>query len=223
HHATQHIKDGRRIPVHVRSALPFMWLGGLYLLVSRTDLIMLGTMKGAHDAGIYAVASRAAELVSFFAAAANVVLAPRIARLYHSGEHTLLQRMLRSAAQRFLILTIPLALLLIFAASPLLHYLYGAEYTEGAIVLRILAGAQFFVLALGSVNTILNMTGNERLSTLGVGLAAILNIALNAVLIPDYGAKGAAIATGLSLVFAQGLLWYWVRHRLGLRPSGFGF
>ncbi|MGH8401072.1 MAG: polysaccharide biosynthesis C-terminal domain-containing protein, partial [Gammaproteobacteria bacterium] len=60
-------------------------------------------------------------------------------------------------------------------------------------------------------------------SMLGLSIAVALNITLNAVLIPHFGPEGAAIASGTSLVFAQMLLWQWVRRHLRIRPSGFGF
>ncbi|MDN5864177.1 MAG: oligosaccharide flippase family protein, partial [Gammaproteobacteria bacterium] len=148
-------------PIRLRAALPFMWLGGLYLLNSRVDLIMLGTLNGAHDAGIYAIATRAAALVPFVAAAANMALAPRIARLYHAGDHALLQRMVTAAARRVFVATLPLALLLIIAAWWLLYYLFGEDFTPAARPMQILAGAQLVVVAFGSVGTILNMAGQE--------------------------------------------------------------
>ncbi|MGH8426770.1 MAG: flippase [Gammaproteobacteria bacterium] len=209
-------------PARVRAALPFMWLGMLYLVNNRVDLILLGTIKGAHDAGIYSIASRAAELVGFFMTAAVMVLAPRIARLYHDGEHALLQQLLSAATLRIFIFTAPIALLFIIAAHPLLHYLYGAAYTEGAAALQILSAAQLIALSSGPKGTVLNMTGHEKLTALGVGLSVVLNIALNAALIPFYGVAGAAIATGISMVLFNALLWYWVRHRLDLRTSAWG-
>ncbi len=210
-------------PIRIRAALPFMWLGGLYLLNSRVDLIMLGSINGAHDAGIYAIATRAAALVPFVVTAANLVLAPRIARLYHSGDHKLLQRMITAAARRAFIATLPLALLLIVAAWWLLYYLFGADFTPAARPLQILAGAQLAVVAFGSVGTILNMAGQEKKSMIGLALAVVLNVILNAILIPRLGPTGAAIATGSSRVFAQALLWFWLRHRIHIRPSPFGF
>lgn len=215
--------NGAAPTVRIRAALPFMWLGMLYLLNNRTDLIMLGALKGAHAAGIYSVAARAAEFVTFFLTAANMVIAPRVARLFQEGERALLQRLISSAAWRILSVSIPVALLFIVAARTLLTYLYGAEYAEGAIALRILAAAQLVSVAVGPTASILNMTGHEKLSALGVGLSVVLNIVLNAVLIPLYGVKGAAFATGISLVACNTLLWYWIRRHLGLRPSGLQF
>jgi O-antigen/teichoic acid export membrane protein len=208
------------IKMRLRDALPFIWVAGLFLLNSRIDLIMLGSLKGAYDAGVYAVASRAAELTSFLMVAGNMVLAPKISRLYHSGEHALLRRMVRGATRRILIASIPLALILVIAAQPLLTHLYGQQYAEGAAVLQILAIAQILTVASGPLGTLLNMTGHEKVNTKNMIVAVALNIVLNALLIPTYGASGAASATGVSLVFSRILLWSSVRRHLRLRSAG---
>ncbi|HET6725379.1 MAG TPA: flippase [Gammaproteobacteria bacterium] len=204
------------------SALPFVWFGTLYLLNSRIDLIILGALKGAHAAGIYAVATRATDFIAFFLLAANIVIESRIARLHHGGEIKALQRLLTAAMRRVAVLTLPLALLLILGATPMLRYLYGTPYAEGAIAMRILAAAQLVNVLAGPTATILNMTGGERYSVRGTALAVLFNCALNLLLIPLYGLAGSAIATGISLVGWNILLWYWVRTKLQLRPSAIG-
>lgn len=217
---TESVND--RKPVQVRSALPFMWLAGLYLINNRADLIMLGTIKGAHDAGIYAIAARAAELVSFFLIASNMVVAPRIARLHQEGRQQLMQRLITASASRVLAASTPIALVFILAARPLLVHLYGLDYAGGAVALQILAATQMLNVAVGPTGTILNMTGNEKLSALGASLSVVLNVGLNSILIPLYGVEGAAIATGTSLMAWNILLWFWIRRRLNLRSSGIG-
>jgi O-antigen/teichoic acid export membrane protein len=211
---------GPLLHLRVRDALPFMWVAGLFLLNSRIDLIMLGSIKGAYDAGIYAVASRAAELTSFLMATANLVLAPKIAHMHHAGEHRLLQRMVRGAMRRVLFGSIPIALVLIVGARPLLTHFYGMRYADGAIVLQILAASQILIVGSGPLGTLLNMTGHVKAITRNMMLAVSMNIALNMLLIPRYGATGAATATGISLVFSRILLWYQVRRILGPHPPG---
>jgi O-antigen/teichoic acid export membrane protein len=53
-------------------------------------------------------------------------------------------------------------------------------------------------------------------------LAVAIKVILNMVLIPLYGATGAATATGISLVFSRILLWHQVRVILGPRTPGLG-
>jgi O-antigen/teichoic acid export membrane protein len=217
--APSHI-DRDPLPTRLREALPFMWLAGLYLLNSRTDLLMLGGMKGAYDVGIYAIASRAAELTSITMAAVNMVLAPKIAALYGSGQLEVMRRMVRSATRRVLLASIPLASLLFFGARPLLGYFYGERFEAGALPLQILVLSQVVVVGSGPLGTLLNMTGLTRVNSQNMMVAVALNVALNAVLIPRFGATGAATATAISLIFSRLLLSYQVRRQLEPRPPG---
>jgi O-antigen/teichoic acid export membrane protein len=212
-------KPEKAISARTFAALPFMWLGMLNLINSRADLIMLGSLKGAQAAGIYAVVSRAAELIGFFMLSAGMVIAPRIAALYKENNHALLQRLLTATSRRVFALSMPPALLLIISAHPLLRYLYGSGYEKGALALQILSIAQLAAITSGPKGIALNMTGHERLSMLSVTLSITVNIALNAVLIPIFGIDGTAIATGTSIVAYNCVLWYQVRTHLGIRAD----
>jgi O-antigen/teichoic acid export membrane protein len=208
--------------VGIRRALPFMLLGGLYLLNNRIDIIMLGAIKGANETGIYAIASRIAILSTFAAVAANTTIAPRIAQLYYAGNMALLQRLLRGTARRYTVITAILVAFLIGTASPLIHFLYGIDFAPAALPLQILTSGYLIQVALGSAGTVLTMTGYERHSAYNLGIAATINAALNAALIPPYGAIGASAATAASIVFAQILLWSKVRKCLGINSSVIG-
>jgi O-antigen/teichoic acid export membrane protein len=209
--------------VRIKAALPFMWLSAMYLVNARVDVIMLGSLRGAHDAGIYAIAVRAAELVPFLLTVANLTIAPRISKLYHAGDMATLQRLTSATAVRVLLATLPLALLLMIGAHFLLRFFYGAAFVEGANVIRILAVSQLLVVALGPVGVLLNMTDHANASAKAFGLGAVLNIILNAILIPFYGMEGSAVATGASTLLVCCIRWGMVRRRLALRPSFLGF
>jgi O-antigen/teichoic acid export membrane protein len=206
----------------VRAALPFMWIGAMYLVMSRIDLILLGSMKGASEAGIYAIAARAAEFVPFFLFAANTAIAPKISHLYHAGDHDKLQRLTTASARRLLLVTLPFAVVLIVLARPLLHMFYGERFTDGATALQILVLAQFFAIASGPVGILLNMTAHAGASAKAFASGAVTNLVLNLLLIPRFGYVGAATATAISITLCNGLRWYWVRSRLKIRPSAFG-
>ncbi|MGH8232716.1 MAG: flippase [Rhodanobacteraceae bacterium] len=212
----------RHASAKVSSALPFMWIGALYLVMSRVDLILLGSLKGAREAGIYAIASRAAEFVPFFLTAVNTTIGPKISHLYHSGQHEKLQRLATAAARRLLWATMPIALILIVLAHPLLKFFYGGDFAQGTIALQILAIAQFFTIASGPVGILLNMTQHAGLSAKAFAWGTVTNMLLNFLLIPAFGYAGAATATALSIALSNTLRWYWVKRHLQIRPSAFG-
>jgi O-antigen/teichoic acid export membrane protein len=115
-----------------------------------------------------------------------------------------------------------LALLLLIGAHFLLQIFYGAAFVEGANVIRILAVSQLLVVALGPVGVLLNMTNHANASAKAFGFGAVLNIILNAILIPFYGMEGSAIATGVSTLLVCCVRWGMVRRRLALRPTCLG-
>lgn len=203
-------------------ALPFMWLNALYLVNSRTDLVLLGAMKGAQEAGIYAVAARAADLVSFFLIVMNIAIGPRVAQLHKRGESLQLQALIRTVARYVVLVSALPAAISIFSAGFLLLHFYGAPFVGGATPLRILSFAQLACAAAGPVGILLNMTEHTALSARAFALSAALNVAMILALVPAFGATGAAIATAASTMFCCLLRWYLVRRYLRLRPSFLG-
>lgn len=205
-----------------RQAVSFMWIGMLYLLTSRIDLIMLGTLVGPGAAGVYSLASRMAELVSFVLFASNTVIAPRMAQYHQQGDREKLQRLLSASGRRVFLATLPIACAFVLFAPYLMRALYGTAFLEGATALQLLTVAQLFNVFAGPTALLLNMTGHEKLTTRGVGIALVTNTVLNAILIPPFGANGAACATAVSLILWNTLLWIWIRRTLSLRPSAMG-
>jgi O-antigen/teichoic acid export membrane protein len=183
---------------------------------------MVGALLGAADAGIYTVAMRSADFVSFPLLVANTIIAPILAAAHQNGERVAMQRLLRISSRLTLLVAMPIALVAILFGSELLGWVFGPSFSAGAQVLAILAGAQVLNVAFGSVGLVLNMCNLEWLAALGVGLAAMLNIALNIALIPRLGIEGAALASLISLVCWNALLWRWVRRRLHVTPSAVG-
>ena len=78
--------------------------------------------------------------------------------------------------------------------------LYGEAYSDSAIYLALLSLGYYFNVALGFNGLTLNVVGRLRyIVTLNI-LAAVTNVGLNLILIPRYGALGAAIGTTVTLV-----------------------
>lgn len=116
------------------------------------------------------------------------------------------------------VVSTPLGLFLMtFPEVPLM--MLPAAYAEMACPLRILAGAQWINTLTGSVGTILAMTGHHRELSWILTIAAVLDVALCLVLIPWMGPTGAAIATGIAVVFWNLAAWGVVKWRLGINAS----
>ena len=205
----------------MRSAWPLLFASGMYIINVRVGAIMLGSMKGAEAAGIYTIADQGAVLIIYILTAVNAPLAPTIAELYAMRDMERLQRIITKSARVIFLLSLPIALTLAVFGRWFLA-LFGAEFTQGETALVLLCIAQFATAAAGPVTLLLTMTGYEREAAKGVTISAIMNIALNALLIPQWGLEGAAFSFAVSTLTWNVLLVYWVHKKLGIHPTALG-
>ncbi|OGL42966.1 MAG: hypothetical protein A2042_03140 [Candidatus Schekmanbacteria bacterium GWA2_38_11] len=201
----------------VCSALPLLLLNGLRVINAQADIIILGAIKGAEVAGIYAVANRGAGLITFVLIAVNAALAPTIASLYAAGDMRRLQEVITKSARIILLISLPIGLSLILFGQWFL-LLFGHGFIKGITALSILSIGQIVNAATGSVGILLVMTGYERDAAICTGVSGVLNVVLNMVLIPIWGIEGAATATASSVIVLNLLLAIWAYKRLGINP-----
>jgi O-antigen/teichoic acid export membrane protein len=201
-----------------RTALPLMLMAGISVLLNRTDILMLGAITGTPAAGIYHVVVRLAGLTSFCILAVNAIAAPLISQLYAQDKLAELQRVVRLAAWGIFSFSVPVCIVLIVAGRPLLG-LFGERFREGYPALVALALAQVVSSLCGSVGYLLTMTGHQGAAAKALAAAAILNIALNSIMIPPWGLLGAACATAISLAFWKISMLVLVRNYIGIDPT----
>jgi O-antigen/teichoic acid export membrane protein len=206
----------------IQSAIPLIFMGSMYVLNSNADILMLGSMLGAEAAGIYKASTRGAELVVFSLMIINPALSPIVSRLHTAGNRVRLQRGITRTARIGLLLALPIAAFLMSFGEWFLS-LFGPEFVQGHMALSILSAGQVINVAAGSVAVILVMTGNERIAALGVAVSTLVNISLNALLIPLWGIEGAALATAISIVLWNVVLVRSVWTLLGVDPTSLGF
>lgn len=205
----------------IATAMPLLLIGGMQMVIRQADIVLLGLIRGPREAGIYAVATRGSQLVSFLLYAVNAALAPNISRLHVAGRRDELQRIVTRSARVVLAVAGPVAAALIVFGSTFLS-VFGEEFRVGSTALAILTLGQLFNAATGSVGNLLTMTGHERDAAAGFGLSGIANIGLNLALIPSLGIVGAALANAGSLMIWNILLVVAVRRRLGIHATALG-
>jgi O-antigen/teichoic acid export membrane protein len=176
---------------------PF-WLIGLFTLIYyRTDMVMLSLLRGDYETGIYRAAFTLIE-VSFFIP--NIVVAttlPSMAKL-HGRNPTTLRFLFRKSFQMLALIGVVGTIGYYAFARIGILFVFGERFLPGVPVLRILAFAVPFMFLNSLFGSFLNATGRELTFTKITGFTALLNVALNYVLILNYGASGAAVATVVS-------------------------
>lgn len=163
------------------------------------DTLMLGLLDEPEAVGRYRVAVAVSTIVSLAIIAVNTVLAPRVARLWVSGERSELQRLVSFSTAITLSISTAAFLGLLLFGKFVIWILFGAEYIDALLPLLILSGGRCVVSGMGPMTTVLNQTGHERYMLAGLVLAVAVNVCLNLILIPLYSSVGASIAAATSL------------------------
>jgi len=202
------------VRIWIVSALPLIFLGGVHIVNSQADILMLSWLTSDEEVGLYRVAAQMALFASFGLQAVNMVVAPRFARLHAMGRMQELERLMHRSGQVILGFNLLVALVFWLGGPLILRLFFGEEFVASYLVLLILLGGQVINSLVGSVGYLLNMTGHERQTAYGMSVAAVVNIFLNVLLIPRFGMFGAAIATACSIVVWNILLWHAVRKHL---------
>jgi len=210
-----------RVKSWVRSALPMMFMGGMQIINNRTDILMLGAMKGAAAVGVYVVVNRCTQPITFMLGAVNSVMAPNIASLHAEGKSKQLQRVVTKITRLIALISITCATILIIFGELVLS-LFGSDFTQGRTALVILSMGQVINGATGSGGLLLTMTGYEHYAAMIVATSALLNVIGNAILIPVWGIEGAAIATASSTIIVNILRVIWVRKKIGIDSTFLG-
>jgi O-antigen/teichoic acid export membrane protein len=182
------------------AVVPLLFVSGFAYANRELGLLLVGSIAGPTDAGIYRVAVRGATLVTFALGGVNAAVAPRLARLHAMGDVAALRRMLRLAALASLAWALPVAALLIGFSTWILTTIFGADYAVAATSLTILCLGQLVNAATGPVGLLLNMTGRERVTARGHAVALAVGLIAGLILIPRWGVAGAAAASALSMV-----------------------
>ncbi len=184
----------------LRTGLPLLLVSFGYLAMNWTDILVLGIYTDPGEVGVYGVARRITILTTTFViGSVNSVAGPRFAALYAQGDKVALARLARRCTFWMLIVTVPVIMVLLIFPDLVLR-IFGSHFEQGTWPLRMLALGQLAVVGAGPVECLLIMTGHEKLMRNVVGATAVINIIGNLVLVPLYGATGAAISTAFCLV-----------------------
>lgn len=188
-----------KLPVLLQSNIPLFWVSLAQLTMVWSSSIMLGMWGSESDVGIFSVANKTAILVSFILSCVNTVIAPIFAELYHAGELEKLQQVVIKATFLVVLIAAPVAVILAVFPATIMSF-FGMEFVSGASVLVILAIGQFVFVVTGAVGFLLTMSGHETAMRNIMIICSFILVLLNWLLIPRFGAFGAAVATSVTLV-----------------------
>jgi O-antigen/teichoic acid export membrane protein len=175
--------------------IPLLTSDLVFVLMSSSDAVLLEHFRNTTEVAAFRVVQPAAILNQFVFQSFTLLFTPLAARLYARNDRDGINNLYWQTALWISVLSFPIFALTFSLAHPITVLVYGQRYEESAAILALLAVGYYFNAAMGFNGLTLKVYGKLRYIVAINILAAVINIAINLVLIPRYGAFGAACGT----------------------------
>jgi len=181
---------------HLKSVWIFFAMACATTIYTHIDIVMLGFMTSDVDVGYYNAAIRIKTILVSVVTSLGSVLLPRVSYYVKQGQIDEFKRISRKALNFVFLIAIPLICYCSIYAKEIICFLSGGDYMEAILPMQILMPTLLFI---GITNVlgiqILVPLGREKIVLISEIAGAVINIIINIVLIPIWGACGAAIGT----------------------------
>ncbi len=176
-----------------RMSLPYFISTAVRYVTIRSDVVLLGFLRGAAEVGVYNVAYRVVFLLMYVPHYASLAVFPVISRLYHRrpGQE---RELVQTALGWMILLGVPVSVGVALVARPLIALIFGPEFQRAAPILQMLAWLFFLSCIRNMLATIMTACDQQAERTRLEALSALIAVAGNLLLIPRYGPLGAAVA-----------------------------
>ena len=185
----------------LKTSLPLLVILGCELVMQNTDVLVISHYMSSADVGIYFAAGKTMALIMFVHYAVGSAVANKFAALNARGDKEGLRAFVKDAVNWTFWPSLAGAAIILALGKPLL-WLFGPQFASGYPVMCILVVGFLFRSSMGPAEFLLNMLGEQTLCATVLTAAAMLNVALNFALVPNFGLVGAAAATSISLMMA---------------------
>jgi O-antigen/teichoic acid export membrane protein len=196
------------------TSAPILLAEGFYLLLTYADILVLQQFRPPDEVAVYYAAAKTLALVSFIYYAISATSAHRFSVYHVAGDRAGLSAFIAQSIKWTFWPSVAATSLLLAVGQPLLR-LFGAQFADGYHLMFILAAGLLARAAIGPIERLLNMLGQQRACALIYGTAFAINFGACVALIPWFGAAGAAIATTAALIIESIMLFRVTKSRLG--------
>lgn len=194
---------------HLKPVLIFFAMSCATTIYTNLDTVMLGFMTTDAEVGYYNAAVKIKVILVSVVTSLGTVLLPRASYYIQTGELKEFRRITRKALNFVMLIATPLMLFFIYFAKEGIYFLSGNAYSGSIVPMQVIMPT---LLLIGITNIlgiqILVPMGREKVVLYSEIAGAIVDIIVNALLIPKYASTGAAIGT-LVAEFAVLVVQYW--------------
>ena len=189
----------------LKDSWPLILSGAVLMIQARIDQVMLKEMLGTIEVGYYSVTLRLIEATGFVTMMLKSSLFPAIQNAKKVSESLYQNRLLNFYRLNFLLFLV-VAIPLFLFSEQIVVLLFGVAYQPAGVLLALMSIRLLFA-NMGVARDVFMLTENlMKFSLITMILGAVVNIVLNYLWIPEYGGKGAIVATIFSFTVTVFLL-----------------
>jgi O-antigen/teichoic acid export membrane protein len=197
------------------TAIPIFMVEGFYFLLTYTDVLVLQQFRSPEEVAIYYAAAKTLALVAFVHYSVAAATTHKFTEYHVRGDRARLAAFLSESIRWTFWPSLAATLGILALGRPFL-WLFGPRFLDGYSLMFILALGPLARAAIGPVERLLNMVGEQRACALVYAGAFAFNFVGCLVLIPRFGIHGAAFATAAAVLVESSLLFVVTKRRLGL-------
>ncbi|MFL5686969.1 MAG: oligosaccharide flippase family protein [Chloroflexota bacterium] len=196
----------------LRFSLPLLSNDGVWLLVNTLPLVVLTAASGLEEVAAFQVIRPAASLNTIVASSFYVLYLPVASRMALRNDREASAELFWRTVIWVTVLSFPIFAATFAFGRPIAGLLFGERYEPSGTYLSILAIGYAVNATLGISGTTLGAHGHTRTVAVVNVVAAVFGVVITLVLIPLWGALGAAVSAALTLI-VQSLMLHVAMHR----------
>lgn len=194
--------------------IPLLTSDLVYVVMNAMDAVLLEYFGNTVDVAALRAVQPTAKLNQIVLTSFGVLFTPIAARLFARNDKEGINNLYWQNAVWISVASFPIFVLTFSLAQPITVLLYGERYAQSALILALLSFSYYFNAALGQNGLTLKVFGVVRYLVVINIIAVVVNLVVNLLLIPHYGALGATAGTAGTLVLHN------IMKQAGLRNTG---
>ena len=201
----------------VADSFPIMIIAASGIVSARVDQIFLKHLIDTTTVGLYNVAVQLSEIWHLIPGMLMMALFPSIINSRKVNMHTYRAR-LASLGGLFLLYSLALAILISVLSHIIVPMIYGVAFLDSVSILQIYIWSMPGLVLSLLISNFLIAENMRKIQIVSAILPMLINVILNLILIPRFGALGAAWATVISYSFAPLIFLFYANARSVIFP-----
>lgn len=209
HHGPWNIKK------HLKPIIVFFAMSIAVTVYTQMDSVMLGFISGTIENGYYDSAVKAKLVLVSIITSLGTVIMPRASYHLEKGESLEFYNLSKKAMSVVVAVSVPLCIYFMMFARQTIMVLSGERFINSIMPMKLIMPT-LVLIGMSNIIGIQMMVpmGKEKEVMYSEICGAVVNVIFNSVLIPHYGASGAAMGTVMAEIAVVLVMVYYIRDKL---------